>query len=65
MAITAQELNVILSARDRQSTKAMDIAQKRVERFANISKAELSRTTTGFNHFACCEKICSRSSTYF
>ena len=52
MAITAQELNVILSARDRQFTKVMDRPQKRAERFANKSKAELSRSATGFNHLA-------------
>ena len=51
MAITAR-IKVILSVRDQQFTKAMDSAQKRVERFANKSKAELSRTTTGFNHLA-------------
>lgn len=52
MAITAQELNVILSARDRQFTKAMDRAQKRVERFAIKSKKELSRTTADFGQLA-------------
>lgn len=45
MAITAQELNVILSARDRQFTKAMDRAQRRVEKFASKSQKDLSRTT--------------------
>ena len=48
MAITAQELNVILSARDKQFTRAMDKAQKRVERFANKSSKELNRTTKAF-----------------
>ena len=34
MAIGAQELNVILSARDRQFTKAKDPAQRRLKEFA-------------------------------
>ena len=41
MAITAQELNVILSARDRQFTKAMDRTQRRVQGFAAKSQKEL------------------------
>jgi hypothetical protein len=49
MAITAQELNVILSARDRQFTKAMERAQRRVERFSAKSQKELSKTTRSFN----------------
>ena len=49
MAITAQELNVILSARDKQFTRAMDKAQKRVERFANKSTKDLNRTTQSMN----------------
>ena len=48
MAITAQELNIILSARDKQFTKAMDRAQRRVERFANKSKKDLSKTSKAF-----------------
>lgn len=52
MAITAQELNVILSARDKQFTQAMDRAQRRVERFANKSKQDLNKTTLGFNAVA-------------
>ncbi len=52
MAITAQELNVTLCARDRQFTKAMDRAQKRFERLATKSKKELSRTTAGFGQLA-------------
>ena len=49
MAITAQELNVILSARDKQFTRAMDRAQKRVERFAKKSTKDLSKTTKAMN----------------
>ena len=52
MAITAQELNVILSARDKQFTKAMDRAQKRVERFSKKSQKDLSRTTKSFSNLS-------------
>ena len=52
MAITAQELNVILSARDKQFTKAMDRAQRRVERFSKKSQKDLSRTTKSFSHLS-------------
>ena len=37
MAITAQELNIILSAKDKQFAQAMDRASKRVQRFENKS----------------------------
>ena len=49
MSITAQELNIILSARDKQFTRAMDRAQRRVERFSAKSQKDLSRTTKAFN----------------
>ena len=49
MAISAQELSVILSARDRQFTKAMDRAQRRVQGFAAKSQKELGKTTRAFN----------------
>ena len=49
MAITAQELNIILSARDKQFTRAMDRAQRRVERFSAKSQKDLGRTTKAFN----------------
>jgi len=49
MAITAQELNVILSARDRQFAKAMKANAKRVERFAKSSEKSLNKTTRSFN----------------
>jgi hypothetical protein len=45
MAITAEQLNVILSARDREFTRAMDRAQRRVDRFANQSTRSLGNTT--------------------
>ena len=49
MAISAQQLNIILSARDKQFTKAMDRANKRVEKFARKSEKNLSKTTRSFN----------------
>jgi len=49
MAITAQELNVILSARDKQFTQAMERNQRRVERFTAKTTKDLSRTTKAFN----------------
>ena len=49
MAITAQELNVILSARDKQFTKAMDRASNRVARFASKSRKDLGKTSRAFN----------------
>jgi hypothetical protein len=47
--ITAQELNVILSARDREFTKAMDRANRRVQRFAKQSEKELRSVSSSFN----------------
>jgi len=52
MGITAQELNVILSARDKQFTKAMDRAQRKVERFSKKSQKDLSRTTKSFSNLS-------------
>lgn len=49
MAITAQELNVILSARDKKFTQAMDRAQRRVEKFAGQSQKQLSSTSVSFD----------------
>lgn len=49
MAISAQELNVILSARDKEFTRAMDRAQKRVERFGKRSQKDLNKTTQAMN----------------
>lgn len=48
-AISASELNVILQARDKEFTKAMDRAQRRVERFSKQSGKGLSNTTKSFN----------------
>ena len=56
MAITAQELNVILSARDKQFTKAMDRASNRVARFASKSKKDLGGTSAAFGQLASAAK---------
>ena len=45
MAISAEELNIILSAKDRAFNKAMDRANKKVQRFAHKSKTNLNKTT--------------------
>ena len=48
MAISAEQLNIILSARDEKFTKAMDRSQKRVEQFAKKSQANLSKSSKSF-----------------
>lgn len=52
MAINAEQLNIILAARDKEFTKAMDRSQKRVERFAKQSQKQLSKTEKSFNALA-------------
>ena len=52
MAITAEQLNVILSARDREFTRAMERAQRRVDRFANQSTRSLGNTTKAWGALA-------------
>lgn len=49
MAISAEQLNVILSARDREFTRAMERAQRQVQRFSRQSSRELMSTTAAFN----------------
>lgn len=49
MAISAEQLNIILSARDKEFTKAMDRAQRRVERFASKSQKSLSASGAAMN----------------
>ena len=49
MAINAEQLNIILAARDKEFTKAMDRSQKRVERFAKQSQKQLSKTGKSFD----------------
>lgn len=48
MAINAEQLNIILAARDKEFTKAMDRSQKRVEMFAKRSQRELDKTSKSF-----------------
>ena len=52
MAISAEQLNVILSARDREFTRAMDRAQRRVERFSQQSKRSLMSASGSFTALA-------------
>jgi len=49
MAISAEKLNIILSARDKEFTKAMDRSEKRVAYFAKKSQKNLSKTGQSFN----------------
>ena len=49
MAISAQELNIILSARDKEFAKAMAANQRRVERFASKSQKDLSAASKSFD----------------
>jgi tape measure domain-containing protein len=49
MAITAAELNIILTARDREFTRSMDRATKRVNRFERDTRRGLSRTSRSFD----------------
>ena len=48
MAISAQELNIILSARDKEFARAMTANQRRVERFSKQSAQNLSQTSKSF-----------------
>jgi len=49
MAISAEQLNIILTAKDKQFTRAMERNQRRVERFAGRSQKSLSKTSASFN----------------
>jgi hypothetical protein len=48
MAISAEQLNIILSARDKEFTKAMERSQRRVEMFAKKSQKSMSTTGKAF-----------------
>lgn len=48
MAISAEQLNVILSAKDKEFTRAMDRSQQRVARFAKQSNKSLGRASKAF-----------------
>lgn len=52
MAINAEQLNIILAARDKEFTKAMDRANRRVENFARKSQSNLSKTSSSFDLIA-------------
>ena len=52
MAISAEQLNVILSAKDKEFTRAMDRNQKRIERFSLQSNKSLGRTSKAFGNLA-------------
>ena len=49
MAISAEKLNIILAARDKEFTKAMERSQRRVEMFAKRSQTSLSKTSKSFD----------------
>ena len=49
MAVNAEQLNIILSARDKEFTKAMERSQRRVEMFAKNSQKGLSKTGQSFD----------------
>lgn len=49
MPISAEQLNIILKARDKEFTKAMDRNQKRIERFAKQSQKSLSASAKSFD----------------
>ena len=49
MAVSAEQLNIILSARDKEFTKAMERSQRRVEMFAKNSQKGLSKTGQSFD----------------
>jgi len=49
MAISAEQLNVILSARDKEFQRKMRDAERRVQRFQKKSTASLSQASKGFD----------------
>ncbi len=48
MAISAEQLNIILTAKDREFARAMERNQRRVERFAKQSNKSLGSTSKAF-----------------
>lgn len=50
MTVSAEDLNIILSAKDKQFNKAMDRANRKVQRFAHKSKKNLNQTTKSFDN---------------
>lgn len=51
MAISAEELNIILSAKDKQFNKAMDRANKKIERFSRQSQKRFNVATKAMDKF--------------
>lgn len=49
MATDFERLNIVLAARDREFTRAMNTNTRRVERFARQSQRNLSKTSTSFS----------------
>jgi len=49
MAVTAEELNVIIGANVQGLTKAIDRAERRIERFSKQSKKQMSSTARAFD----------------
>jgi hypothetical protein len=49
MAMNAEQLNIILAARDKEFTKAMDRSERRVASFARKSGKNLSKTSASFD----------------
>lgn len=49
MAVTAEQLNIILSAKDKQFNDALKRSQKQVEFFAKKSQKQLNKTTQSFD----------------
>lgn len=52
MAVTAEQLNIILTARDREFQRAMESNARRVERFAARTQRQLSTTGRSFDALA-------------
>lgn len=52
MAISAEQLNIILAAKDREFAKAMAANTKRVEKFAADTQGNLSKAGAAFNTLA-------------
>ena len=50
MAITAEELNVIIGANVQGLTKAIDRAERRIERFSKQSQKQMSSTSKAFDN---------------
>ena len=49
MAVTAEQLNIILSAKDKQFNNALKRSQRQVDFFAKKSQRQLSKTANSFN----------------